>query len=477
MRVNWGPVGLAVMTLILISPAGISVSKPVAPAFPFGQVPTQGLVVWGPSSTHIQHVITVVMENRDYDNYFGTYCLVAGPYCSTTGNGLPQGLCVPNNPTNISLGCTKPFNLTTSQFVTSDMPHDWISGPKSWANGAMDGFYEAEGKGTLPFGHYNGSTIPIYWDMAEEYATSDNLFAANLSYSLPNHWYLVAGAAPNITQGSYIKSTADHLTYLNESNHTATVQDLLNATNLTWKYYDYGLANYSTSITTTGVGSAYDYWNPLAARAESYYPSNSAHITARSDFLGDLANGSLPQISWVIPDATYSDHPGYNVTLGEEWVAQLVDAVEASPDWNSTAIFVVWDDYGGWYDHVSPPRVDTKLLSFRSPILVISPYSKENYISHTFLDFYSLLHYVEWQFDLGCLTALDCSAPLPFDFFNFNETARSPILFPTVWTSASYPIPLQNSTVTHLVCTSCLSTIPKDWSTNSPPNTNFSLGD
>ncbi|MCI4361125.1 MAG: phosphoesterase, partial [Thermoplasmata archaeon] len=142
-------------------------------------------------------------------------------------------------------------------------------------------------------------------------------------------------------------------------------------------------------------------------------------LVPRQQILSDLSDGSLPSLSWVIPTAPSSEHPGYNITGGETWLAQLVNAVENSPDWGTTAIFVTWDDYGGWYDHVAPSRVDRDLLSFRAPIIVISPYAKENYISHTELDFFSLLHFEEWQFHLGCLTTLDCSAPMPFDFFDF----------------------------------------------------------
>ncbi|MCI4329066.1 MAG: hypothetical protein L3J86_05725, partial [Thermoplasmata archaeon] len=118
-----------------------------------------------------------------------------------------------------------------------------------------------------------------------------------------------------------------------------------------------------------------------------------------------------------------------------------------------------------------------KLLSFRSPVLAISPYSKEDYISHQFMDFFSLLRYVEWQFGLKCLTVLDCTAPSVFDFFDFNQTARVPMTFPTVWTRASYPMPLQNSSDIESICRSCVTTVPSEWSNNNPGTQNFTLGD
>src|SRR5579871_4072771 len=261
-----------------------------------------------------------------------------------------------------------------------------------------------------------------------------------------------------------------------EADNTSTVQDVLNGTSVSWKYYDYNLSSRATAIATvhyTGPDSAYDYWNPMASRNESYTSTYASHFATRASFLTDLANGTLPNISWVIPLANASDHPDYNETPGQSWVAQLVDAVESSQYWKSTAIFVVWDDYGGWYDHVAPPRVMTKLLSFRSPFLVISPYARENYIGHQFVDFFSLLHFVEWQFGLGCVTALDCTAPEPFSFFDFNQTARGPILFPTSWLSAHYPMPLQ--VWSPVLCTGCYQVNPELWEESGPPTGNISL--
>jgi len=476
MQLGWLGIALVMIPTILVLPAAVPMpaTSTVAPHAGSLGVPPQ----WGPNSTRIRHIITVVMENHDYDNFFGVYCQQLGAYCSDTGNGVPPGTCVPYNPANLSYGCIVPYNLTPAQFVVKDMQHDWISGPQAWDDGKMDGFYAAEHDSVIPFGHYNGSTIPIYWDMAEEYTLGDNFYATNLSYSLPNHWDLVAGQAPAISSDSYIKTSSDRLTYRTESNATPTVEDLLNGTNVSWKYYDFGLIPMNLAYAGSPLGSAYDYWNPLAARGESYTSTYSGHLVPRTDFLTDIANGSLPDLSWVIPSAPSSDHPGYNLTQGNSWVAQLVDSVENSSYWNSTVIFVVWDDYGGWYDHVTPPLLPNTPISFRSPILVISPYAKENYISHAQLDFFSLLRYEEWQFSLPCMGALDCSATLPFDFFDFNQTARPPILFATNWTQAHYPMPLQGfQPVVPLSCVSCTAVKPTSWETLTPYIPDPDLGD
>jgi phospholipase C len=451
-------VGVAVIVGVLVSPQGVAL-RPV-PAY---------TVPWGQANDHLQHIVTVVMENRVYDQYFGEYCLTLGPYCSWTGNGIPAGTCVPFDPRIPTGPCVKPYNLTPLQYVEPDMPHNWNSGVTAWDNGAMDGFYAAEGGGSAPFGHFNGSTIPTYWDLAEQYAISDNMFAGNLSYSLPNHWYLLAGRAPNLTQMSYISDTKDRAAYINESNQVPTIQDALNRTGTSWKYYDWSLDNRSTSLSIYNPisdGSAFSYWNPLAAQAETYAPHLASHYVPRADFLSDAQNGSLPSVSWVIPDWTASDHPPENVTDGEAFVAQLVNAVESGPDWSSTAIFVVWDDYGGFYDHVAPASVHQKLLSFRSPTIVIGPYAKENYISHAPLDFFSLLRFVEWQFRLGCVARLDCSASMPWDFFNFNQTARPPMRFTTIPSEAVYPMALQGPNAPNLLCRGCVAASPAYWADN-----------
>ena len=446
-RSRWLLFGLALATVVLVTPVGTAVARQPVPV-PY----------WGPGSTHLSHIITVVMENRDYDTYFGTYCRSLGPYCSSTGNGIPAGTCVPYVPTDPAQGCVTPFDFNGANLSTNDLEHDWISGAIARDGGAMDGFYAAENSGVEPFGHYNGTTIPIYWDLAEEYALGDNLFGGDLSYSLPNHWDLLGGAAPNVSEDTYVASPADHHTYLAESNATPTVQDLLNGSGVSWKYYDWSLWPYANAVHYTNVvgdGSAYNFWNPMAARAESYADAYASHFVPRSTFFDDAQNGTLPQLAWVIPDWGFSDHAPANVTAGQAWVARLVNAVEASPEWSSSAIFIVWDDYGGFYDHVAPPRVLGQLLGFRSPAIVIGPYVKENYIGHRFLDFYSLLHLAEWRFGLGCLTGRDCTAPLPFDFFNFNQTARTPWFFPTSWASAVYPMPLQGHGGPDTVCLDC----------------------
>ncbi|MCI4319002.1 MAG: hypothetical protein L3K23_02575 [Thermoplasmata archaeon] len=380
------------------------------------------------------------MENRAYDDYFGVYCQHASLDCPEPANGIPPPTCIPRVIGSLATGCVRPFNETS--LVTPDMPHYWAPAHTAYDNGKMDGFYPAEDNNSETMGHYNGSTIPVYWDLAQEFGMSDSFFSSTLSYSLPNHWYIIAGQTPqSILQGVLpsIGAFPQHHQYLNEANATPTIEgELAHHPAVSWTYYDFPLVTYHSAINILNDnldGSAYSLWNPLAAPFSSY--TLTSHFAPRTQFFTDVAAGSLPDLSWVIPSGSTSDHPPQNISLGENFIATVVNSVEESAYWNSTAVFLTWDDYGGFYDHVAPPQVDGFGLSFRVPFLVVSPWTPAGYVSHATEDFESVLRLMELRFGLGCLTARDCGATLPLDFFQFN-LHRSPVYFENA-TSSRYP--------------------------------------
>jgi phospholipase C len=418
------------------------------------------VIVGGNGTNPIDHIIIVMQENHVYDTYFGDYCQGVGPYCDVNGTGIPPGTCVPLNPTNLSQGCEAPYLASPSSVIDPvDLVHDWPPAHEAYDNGSLDGFYQAEGDQLSTFMYYDGAEIPTYWDLAEEYGLGDNFFASVLSYSTPNHWYLVAGTSPPIgvnqtlhrSSSSSTKLTTDMEEYLNQANDTPTIATLLQNSSASWKYYDYALSTYGRAInapTGAGIaGSAFDFWNPFASQAVSYTPAMKPHFVASSSFFTDAAAGNLPNVSWVLPTFNNSDHPPSNINNGEAWVDSIVNAVETSPDWNSSAIFITWDDYGGYYDNVPPPPLDANGVSFRAPLLVISPYAREGYISHQFTYFESLLHFIEWRYHLPSLTSRDKNAPLPLDYFDFNATPRAPMhinapsaaVYPTAWQGLGAP--------------------------------------
>jgi phospholipase C len=413
-----------------------------------------GKTAQGPSDP-IRHIVILMMENHAYDNYFGDYCLQSGPQCSTAGLGVPVGTCVPEIlPKNLTNHCATMYAEPWSAvFASNGGAHGWKEAHVDYNNGGMNNFYVGQGGNNIPFGEYNGSTLPFYWDLAEQYGLADHFFSSAMSYSMPNHWYLIAGQAPFPVQGpGTIKwdddnTTSDH-TYLDAANGTPTIADeLQNHTYVSWTYYDWPLINYSTAITlyrnVNVAGSAYTFFNPFAGKAEDYYNNFSTHFVPRNNFFGNAKNGTLPNISWIIP-GKYDDHPPGNLTRGESFIASVVDAVESSPDWNTTALFISWDDYGGYYDNVVPPVIDHYGYGFRVPMILVSPYARENYIENENLSFDSLLSFEENQFGLGCLTSRDCNANLPLGMFNFSMPPRPPMMFSTSWTHWKYPMPLQS---------------------------------
>ncbi|MHB8568239.1 MAG: phospholipase C [Nitrososphaerales archaeon] len=371
-------------------------------------------------SNPIQHIVVILQENRSFDNYFGTYPGV---------KGIPSNVCMPYNPDNSTEGCVKPF-LTNDPITSQDLPHGFESTVTAIHNGSMNGFMLAENEDPNTMSYFDNSTIPYYWNFASHFVLADNFYSSVLSYSLPNHWYAIAGQAPptSIYYGLGTGAPAGvRNAYLNESNSVSTVADLLMNSSVTWKYYDFPLSvdGYNQSIND---GVAFNYWNPLAAKNSSYTPQYSPHFVSRGNIFSDIGNQTLPQVSWVIPSAPISEHPPANITLGMIWVTDVVDAIMNSAYWQNTAIIITWDDYGGFYDNIVPPHIDSLGYSFRVPAIIISPYAKSGYIDNTQYSFESILRFIEWRFDLPSLTARDANAGNLLNAFNFNQKILSPDL-------------------------------------------------
>jgi phospholipase C len=422
-------------------PGGHGVTPPPAGSYPVFAKPPD------PASIPIQHIVIDMQENHAYDNYFGHYCRFYGPNCAYVGNGTPNKVCEPLFLKFPKIGCDKPWAFPNATAFNRDLVHDWNSSHKAYDNGSMDGFVPAEQAGNLTMGYYGPNQIGAYWDVAEQFGLGDNFYSSAMSYSLANHWFLLAGGAPPTGEDEYVSPGAGFTPswpiqqrYLNESNQTLAIDDLLLNSSVSWSYYDFPLANnYSTSISKS---SAFSYWNPLAAKAESYGSNLTPHFLARNQFFTDARKGNLPNVSWVIPAIPDSEHPPFNITTGEQWGMNVIQAVENSPEWNSTALFITWDEYGGFYDHVAPPVLDGVGLSFRVPLLIVSPYVRENYINHNFGSFESLLKFVEWKFGLANLTIRDQQAMLPLQPFDFSATPRPPVTFASA-VNATYPMTLQ----------------------------------
>ncbi len=377
-------------------------------------------------ATPIQHVIIIMQENHSFDNYFGSYPTANGTLLDSTTsqlehvNGLRSRVCLPYQGS-----CVSP-HLTTSQAPSNPVEEQLTYEMDYSDNGT--GFAADSGPQSMVYFDYH--SVSGYWDYAEEYGLGDNYYAPVLSTTTPNRLMLLAGNTPvsaNYGPPPYIP-------------YSETAMGQLDSATVSWGYYDYLDAN----IRPTNVYPLnYTSDMPLQALGK---------IRNISDLNQELATGSgLRSVSFVnsLGKPELNEHPPSNPTTGELWVVSIVNQVMESSYWPTTAIFITWDEGGGYYDHVVPPRefmvnhdFTRPLLGLgqRVPLLVISPYSKENFVSTLLLSHLSLLHFIEYNWNLPALDGLIAQSNLPLDFFNFSEVPRAPIILSS---PVTYPIPLQ----------------------------------
>jgi phospholipase C len=303
-------------------------------------------------------------------------------------------------------------------------------------------------------GYYDYNILPYYWTYAANYVLFDNMFESVLSYSLPAHLYLVAGQS-----GGYVTGRAPPVF------DVKTIMEELKPAGVSWKYYvgttfpgqfspalmnedpdptdNWVIGNIWLNNTDDSAGSLgpqttepnaastpqYGLWNPLPHIADVMSdPTLLSHDVAGSQFYTDIQSGNLPQVSWVMPNPRVSEHPNAGPVLGQKYVVTLVNTIMQSQYWKDSAIFVVWDDWGGFYDHVPPPMIDEYGLGFRVPALLISPYARQNFVSHHQYEFSSFLTLIENQFGLKALTNRDSGANSFTDEFDFNQAQRAPLV-------------------------------------------------
>lgn len=345
------------------------------------------------SGIPIDHIIIIFQENRSFDNYFGTYLGARG------------------FPVNVSLPVTPGSNITVSPYhlsktSTPDLNHKAKIARIDYDNGSMDGFIYGENT-NLTMGYYDNTDIPYYWNYAKNYVLMDNFFSSEMGPSLANHLFMISGQC------------GDSDINIMQIYNFPVIMDELDVKGISWKYY----TGNSTSCHTAG------FWNPLPA-FQSFIsnPTRMNNIVPNTQFLADIANKSLPDVTWVMPLSGTSEHPSANIVTGENYVVKMVNAVMNSTYWNSCAIFLTWDDYGGWYDHVAPPQIDEYGLGFRVPCLVISPYARKGFINHVQNEFCSILKFIEVRYGLAPLTNRDAIAHGMLADFNFNQLPRKPTI-------------------------------------------------
>lgn len=396
----------------------------------------------------IEHFVFIMQENRSFDHYFGTY---------PGADGIPPGVAL-QDPVDGTM--VAPFHLTGG--ISFDAPHEWDN---AWAcinDGKMNGFmieaYKTYGLSVTPvpglpgydpkevMGYYDYRDIPNYWNYARLYVLQDRMFASSAGFSLVNHLYMLAAQS-----GGYYGGFPFPETY-----NFPQITELLASGNITWKYYVTSGASPDEEGRAIGSESEqkenpkeYTLWNPLPA-----FPKVANDLTQfiflqdTAEFYKDAQAGHLPEVSWICPflGNPLSEHPAFkeaSVMDGMAYVTGLINAVMQGPDWNSSAIFLCWDDWGGYYDHVVPPRVDEGGFGIRVPGLIISPYSKQGYVDHNTYSFDSWLRLIEERFSIQPMTARDRDALNMIDSFDFTQKPRPPVILSATKEGSSYPQSLQ----------------------------------
>ena len=426
-----------------------------------------------PPPPKIQHVVIIFQENRTPDNLFQDPVLISkGADISSTGV-TSQG---------------QQIALIRGSLVTD---YDLSHAHNAWVSmcdlDATTGMCKMDGADhvhihcnmkepdcpspTAWFRYVDPSEVAPYFQLAETYTFGDRMFQTNQGPSFPAHQFIISGTSAPTPPGQPNSNLfdAENLTYNGVSNPNAgciaqpavtsdlidpmgvetpaypcydhpTLMDLLDAKGLSWRYY---------TPYTTGGGTIWT--SPLAIQhicVPNAPPPNGTSCTGpdwingvispQTQVLTDITSGNLASVSWVIPTAQASDHAGVNQGLGPAWVASIVNAIGSSSYWSNTAIILAWDDWGGWYDHVPPPAIlNSYEYGFRVPLVVISPYAKPGYISHTVYDFGSILKFIEANFGLakiapGASPAYADEFTATGDLSDCFDFSQTPLTFQTI---------------------------------------------
>jgi phospholipase C len=439
---------LLVFTLALLSGCGgassgggIGIAPLPAPSSDPGRKPS------GP----IKHLVVIVQENRSFDNLFAGFPHADAPTSGKTSDGKTVPL-------------TKVELESNGKYAAGlDISHGHPTWVTEYDHGNMNGFNKVtfdggQKAGLYPYAFVDRSEITEYWTLASKYTLADHMFVDVSSGSFTSHQDLIAASTyldantsfmdypDNVPWGcdgkpgerSTIFVKPDKLHVFGGpfpcTQAYPTLADSLDAKNVTWRYYAPPVSG-PTHDPGGWVWSAFD-----AIKKVRYGKDWDNVSSPNTNIFNDINAGKLPQMSWVIPDEVDSDHPHSGRNSGPSWVASVVNAVGKSKYWNSTAIVVLWDDWGGWYDNVPPPQLDWLGLGGRVPMIVVSPYALAHHVSKTTYELASIVKYAEEVFGLqplsafGSTYAVDGRATSISDCFNYKQR---PIAFTSI--QARYP--------------------------------------
>jgi phospholipase C len=431
-----------------------------------------------PAGIHkIKHVIVIMQENRSFDSYFGTYP-------GADGIAMNRGVATACLPDLGGRSCVRPF--ANHRDINSGGPHQAVQAARDIDHGRMDGFVRrariAGAACTDPenpacvgnrvdgstdvMGYHTRSDIPNYWTYARDFVLQDHMFAPVQGWSLPSHLFLVSEWAARCSRhndpNSCVSDNVQPWKTLFHGNPLRPKKDgpiyawtdltyELHAAGVSWGYYvafgaqpdcadgEVTCRTVEQSSRTPGI------WNPLPYFDTVRNDHQLGNIRPTPDFFSALRNNTLPNVSWVVPSGATSEHPPARISAGVTYVTRLINAVMRSPEWSSTAIFLSWDDWGGFYDHVAPPTVDKSGYGLRVPGLVISPYARRGYIDHQTLSFDAFNKFIEDDFLNGLrLDPKTDGRPDPrpivrddvailgniWKDFDFNQSPRPAVILP-----------------------------------------------
>ena len=365
-------------------------------------------------TTPIKHFVVIMQEGHSFDNYFGTY---------QGANGLPIGTCMvasTDAPTDAS--CIKPFRINNRPVERLD--HSPATYQAQYNDGRMDGFVYAlrqrNQDGVLSMGYYDGADLPYYWNLADNYVLFDHFFSSASGGSLWNRMFWVAGTPGTDTERIPAQGFGE----------VPTIFDLLEQHGISWKFY---VQNYDPELTyralkknTRAVAQVTRV--PLLAYDRFIdNPKLFQHIANLSEYYADLNKGTLPAVAYVATSVGSEQAPS-NILAGQRLVRNMINALMLSPSWNSSALLMTYENWGGWYDHVAPPKVDGYGYGFRVPALLVSPYARMGEVNSTQLDFASIPKFIEDNYGLKPLAQRDAQAGSLISAFNFAQGPRKPKL-------------------------------------------------
>jgi phospholipase C len=423
---------------------------PDAGASPGGATPPSSTV--GDDSP-IEHVIFLVKENRTFDHYFGQY---------PGADGATEGGTLTCSNTGCDDGPTVP--LKPAPYIQPhDLTHGFASGLYSINGGKMNGFnIIGEGRDLSGYVQHSRQTLPNYWKLADRFVLADRFFTSMYGPTFPEHLYTVAAQSYGVvdnktnadTTGNYcddeqeytkrfpIESLTDEdvkrIMKL-EDRITAEIPDQLYRISDYWvdTRTCFNIKVLPDQLEKAGVSWKYyanaDVWmNGLQSIEHVRFGPMWKKVQAPDQILTDIENGELPQVSWLIPPEGINEHPGAgtNVCLGENWTVEYLNAIMKSDDWPSTAVIIVWDDFGGFYDHVAPPHYDIMGLGPRTPALIVSPWTRQGdnpddgAIDSTTYEFSSVLRFIEELHGLKPMTDRDRRADPLSGAFDFTQEPR-----------------------------------------------------